>query len=118
MAEFDVAKSDEIMENALKEYSDNSGFLFEAAQYHARKCEYERAIEFYEASWAAEEEQKPRYTDALHGIATIFEILGEKEKAIETYDRMIACIKDEWGYKDEDAAVIEVERKKKKLLSR
>lgn len=118
MAEFDVAKSDEIMENALIEYSDNSGFLFESAQYHARKCEYERAIDFYEASWAAEEEQKPRYTDALHGIATIFEILGEKAKAIETYDRMIACIKDEWGYKDEDAAVIEVERKKKKLLSR
>jgi hypothetical protein len=28
---------------------------------------------------------------------------------------MIACIKDEWGYKDEDAAVVEVERKKKSL---
>ena len=29
---------------------------------------------------------------------------------------MIACIKDEWGYKDEDAAVVEVEREKRKLL--
>jgi hypothetical protein len=28
---------------------------------------------------------------------------------------MIACIKDEWGYKDEDAAVVEVERKMKRL---
>lgn len=116
MAEFDIRKSDEIMENALKDYSDNSGFLFESAQYHARKCEYEKAIEFYEASWTAEEDQKPRYTDALHGIAIIYEILGENTRAIETYDRMIACIKDEWGYKDEDAAVIEVERKKKKMM--
>ena len=28
---------------------------------------------------------------------------------------MIACIKDEWGYRDEDAAVIEAERQKKRL---
>jgi cupin superfamily acireductone dioxygenase involved in methionine salvage len=53
----------------------------------------------------------------LDGIATIYTIIGEKEKAIEAYNRMIACIKDEWGYKEEDAAVLEVERKKKKLLS-
>lgn len=115
LAEYDVKRADEIMENALKEFSDDSGFLFESAQYHARKCEYEKAIKFYEASWAADENKKPRYTDALHGIAVIHEILGEKEKAIKAYDRMIACIKDEWGYKDEDAAVVEVERQKKKL---
>lgn len=115
MAEYDIRTADEIMENALKDFSDNSGFLFESAQYYARKCEYTKAIEYYEASWTADEAKKPRYTDALHGIATIYEIVGETQKAIETYDRMIACIKDEWGYKDEDAAVTEVERKKRKL---
>lgn len=118
MAEYNIQKSDEIMENALKNFSDNSGFLFESGQYYARKCEYKKAIEFYEASWLADEDKKPRYTDALDGIATIYEIIDEKLKAIETYDRMIACIKEEWGYKDEDAAVIEVERKKKKLQSK
>ena len=42
--------------------------------------------------------------------------MGKTEKAIETYDRMINCIKDEWGYREEDAAVIEVEDLKRKLM--
>ena len=115
ISEYDIKKADEIMSEALAEYSNHSGFLFESAQYHARKCEYKKAIEFYEASWKLEEDQKPRFTDALEGIAIIYEILGDKKKALETYDRMILCIKEEWGYKDEDAAVIEVERQKKRL---
>ena len=118
MAEFDIVKADAIMADALERFSDESGFLFESAQYHARKCEYDKAIHFYELSWAAEQDRKPRYTDALHGIAIIYQIMGEKGKAIATYDRMISCIKDEWGYKDEDAAVIEVECQKKALLNR
>ena len=116
LAEYDVKKADGIMEAALAEFSDNAGFLFETAQYYARKCEYEKAIEFYERSWKAEENQKPRFTDALDGIATIYVITNQPTKAIEVYDRMIYCIKNEWGYKDDDAAVIEVERKKRTLM--
>ena len=41
--------------------------------------------------------------------------MNNTDKAIETYDRLIACLKSEWGYKDDDAAVIYVERKKKAL---
>ena len=115
LAEYDGAKADAIMENALQEFSDNSSFLFEAGQYHARKCEYEKAIEYYEQSWKADENHKPRYTDPLHGIAVIYGILGNRQKALETYDRMIACIKEEWGYNDDDAAVLEVEREKGRL---
>lgn len=113
LAEYDVQKADDIMKSAFTEFSDNAGFLFETAQYYARKCEYEKAIEYYEKSWALEESQKPRFTDALDGIATIYEILGEHAKTDETYDRIITCLKNEWGYKDDDAAVIGVERKKK-----
>lgn len=116
LAEFDVKKADAIMEGALKEFGNNHDFLFESAQYYARKCEYSKAISFYEACWQAEKNQKPRFTDPLESIAIIYRILGEREKAVETYDRMIACIKDEWGYKDEDAAVLEVEREKKRLM--
>ncbi len=116
LAEYDVQKADGIMESSLAEFAGNSGFLFESAQYYAKRCQYKKAIEFYEASWEIDEKKKPRFTDALHGIAIIYEILGEREKAVQTYDRMIACIKDEWGYKDEDAAVMEVERKKKRLM--
>ena len=116
LAEFDVKKADAIMEAAVKEFGNNHDFLFESAQYYARKCEYSKAIAFYEACWQAEENQKPRFTDPLESIAIIYRILGEREKAVETYDRMIACIKDEWGYKAEDAAVLEVEREKKRLM--
>jgi len=115
LAEYDEKTADTIMENALETFKDHSGFLFETAQYHAKKCEYEKAIEYYELSWVADEDKKPRFTDALHGIAIIYKILGNTKKAIETYDRMIACIKDEWGYNDGDATVTEVEREKKAL---
>jgi len=113
LAEYDVKKADVIMENAMKEYSDNSGFLFETAQYYARKCEYKKAIVYYERSW--ETDEKPRFTDALHSVAIICEILGDYAQAIKAYDRMIACIKEEWGYSDGDAAVVDVERSKRRL---
>jgi transcriptional regulator with XRE-family HTH domain len=116
LAEYDVQKADDIMKSALSEFSDNAGFLFESAQYYARQCKYENAIEFYERSWEAESNQKPRFTDALDGIATIYEIMNDHMKAAQTYDRLINCLKSEWGYKDDDAAVIYAERKKKALI--
>lgn len=116
LAEYDVKKADSIMEAALSEFSDHAGFLFETAQYHARKCEYEKAIAYYEQSWEAESNQKPRFTDALHGISVICEILGDYQQAAKTHDRIITCLKDEWGYVDSDAAVIDAERQKSRLL--
>ena len=110
-----VKKADEIMCNALQMFSDNSGFLFEMAQYYAKRCNYSKAIEYYELSWSAEENKKPRFTDALHGISIIYEILGEYEKAAQTYDRLIVCLKEEWGYHEEDAAIIDAERQKKRI---
>ena len=118
MAEYNPKKSDRIMSEALEKFSDNSDFLFEYAQYCAKKCDYRQAIEFYEQSFAANENKKPRFTDALHGIAIIYEILGDNKQAIETYDRMIACIKDEWGYNDGDAAITEAEREKIRLQNK
>lgn len=116
LAEYDVEKADSVMESALSEFSDNAGFLFELAQYYARKCEYEKAIEFYDRSWEAESNQKPRFTDALEGIATIYEIMNDHKKAAQTYDRLIDCLKDEWGYRDDDAAVVVAKSKKQSIL--
>ncbi|MBE6940776.1 MAG: helix-turn-helix domain-containing protein [Ruminococcaceae bacterium] len=113
LAEYDKPKADTIMEEAEEQFRDHPGFLFEKAQYHARNCEYARALEYYEKSWELDE--KPRFTDALQGIAIIYEILDNTQKALETYDRMIVCIKEEWNYTDDDAAVIEAEREKKRL---
>ena len=116
LAEYDAQSADRIMEEALQEFSDDPGFLFETAQYHARKCEYDKAIAYYERAWALEEDQKPRFTDELDGIATVYEILGDTAKAVETVDRKIACLREEWGYRDGDAAILEAEEQKKRLL--
>jgi len=61
LAEYEVQKADEIVVNGLKEFSNESGYLFETAQYYAKRCKYEQAIKYYELSWAADENKKPRY---------------------------------------------------------
>lgn len=118
LAEFEEKRADGIMEEALKEYGDNVAFLFESAQYYARKCQYDKAIGFYEASWAAEEGQKPRFTDALQGIAVIHEIQGEWEKASATYGRIVTALKEEWHLTGDDREVQETEREISRLLQR
>ena len=118
LAEYDAESADAIMEEALGQFENHSGFLFEYAQYHARKCEYQSAIDCYERAWALEEDGKPRYTDALHGIATIYEILGDYRQAAQTYDRMLVCLRDEWGYQADDVAVREAEQEKQRLLNK
>ena len=114
LGDYDVEKADAIIKKGLETYADNSSYLFETAQYYARRCHYHEALKFYELSWNADEDKKPRYTDPLEGMAIIYEILGDYEMAVKTYDRMIKCIKEEWGYKTEDAATVEAQRKKER----
>ena len=116
LAEYDEKTADGIMEQALEEDGENGGLLFEAAQYYARKGEYRKAIGFYELSF--ERESKPRYTDALQGIAVISEILGDVPGVLNAYDRMLDCIKNEWGFGEEDAAALEVLRERNRLLQK
>lgn len=117
LAKYNEKKADAIMEEAEKQYGKDSGFLFEFAQYHARKCEYEKVIAYYEASYASEEEHKPRFVDALEGIARIYEIQEEYKKAADTYDRILENLREEWGFTDE-AAVQEALREKNRLLQK
>ena len=114
LGDYDVEKADAIIKKGLETYADNSSYLFETAQYYARRCHYHEALKFYELSWKADEDKKPRYTDPLEGMAIIYEILGDYEMAVKTYDRMIKCIKEEWGYKTEDAATTHAQRKKER----
>ena len=118
LAEFDEKNADSIIEEGLKTYPDDGAYIFEAAQYFAKKCNYERALELYERSWELEESSKPRYTDALYGIARIYSILGQKENVIHTYDRIIKALTDEWGFAGDDRAVAEVELERNAIISR
>ena len=117
LARYDEAEADRLMEEALRAFPQESGMLFEAAQYHARKCEYDQAIALYEASFAAEEGNGPRFTDALDGIARIHEIRGDIPKAVEACDRMLTLLRTEWGFTDE-AEIQEVQHRKDRLLNR
>ena len=106
------------MERGLSEFGEDGIFLFEAAQYCARKCDYERAVAFYEASYAAEADKKPRYCDALEGIAVIHEIRGDWEKAAEARDRILDNMLNEWGLDPESAAVREAEAEKNRVMKK
>lgn len=115
LAEYDVPGADAIMQQAQTCLGEDPGFLFELAQYHAKKGDYTKAIEYYEASWE-KDTKRPRYTDTLHGIAIAYEILGDRNMAVQSYDRMIDCILNEWGYLPDDAATVLAQKEKNRLL--
>ena len=115
LAEFDERRADAIIEQALRDFAPESGILFEAAQYYAGKCDYERAIELYEASYAAD--KKPRFIDALQGIAAIREIQGRCAEAAAVYDRVLENMREEWGY-TEEVALTDAQREKARLLAK
>lgn len=117
LAEFDEKTADAIIEEAKERYKESGDFWFEAAQYHARKCEYEQAVSCYEVSYACGMQQKPRYTDGLEGIAAVYEIQGDYQKAAATYDRILDNLRNEWGF-TEGAALQEAEQEKHRLLQK
>ena len=97
-------------------YPDDFVYLFEAAQYYAGKCDYDRAIALYERSFALEP-RRPRFTDELMAIANIWEIRGDCRKAAETYERIIDLLENEWGL-TEEVELQQAKRKKASLLAR
>lgn len=115
LEEFDEQRADAIIEQALRDFAPGSGILFEAAQYYARKCAYERAVELYEASYAAD--KKPRFIDALQGIAAIREIQGRYAEAAAAYDRILENMHEEWGF-SEETVVEEAEQERSRLLQK
>ena len=116
LARFDKPTADSIIEKLVAERSSEFACLFEAAQYYAMQCEYQKAIEFYEKSFEAET-RRPRFTDELMGIADIYQIMGDFRKAAETYDRIIDLLENEWGL-TEDVELQNAKRKKAELLEK
>lgn len=90
--------------------------LFEAAQYYAEKCDYEKAIGLYERSFE-NEPRRPRFIDELMAIADIYEITGEYRKAAETYDRIIGLLENEWGF-TEETDLQKAKKEKARLLAK
>lgn len=116
LARFDASEADRIMENLVSAHPDDAVCLFEAAQYCAKKCQYQKAIEYYERSFAAEK-RRPRFQDELMGIADIYQIQGNYQMAAETYDRIIRLLQDEWGL-TEETELKHAQEKKARLLAK
>ncbi len=100
LARFDEQEADRIMKELYSKNSNDTAVLFETAQYYARKGDYGNTIHFYEECFQ-NETRRPRFTDELMSILTIYKIQGDYAKAAETADRIIALLKDEWGMKEE-----------------
>ena len=56
---------------------------------------YEEALNRYQRGM--ELQDAPRFCDAPEAMAHIYEILGQKEKAVESYRLMLKVMKDDWG---------------------
>lgn len=98
-----------------EKYSEIGSAMFELANYYADQCEYERAIDCYEKSLLLDKEYKkvPLYTDALQGMAIIYEIQEKYEDAVKCYDRMLKILDEEFGFTEgEPVRVVEVEKQR------
>ncbi len=118
LARFDETSGDQIMEDLLAEQPDKDAVLFQTAQYYAGKADYKKAIGIYERAFAADTE-RPRFQDALMGMADIYEIMGDYAHAAKTYDRIIDLLENEWGLTEEtDSAVTAAKKEKTRLLAK
>ena len=117
LSRFDEPAGDRIMEDLLAEQPDDDAVLFETAQYYAAKADYEKAIACYERAFAADS-RRPRFQDALMGIADIYEIMGDYADAAKTYDRIVDLLENEWGLSEEtDTSVTAAKKEKARLLA-
>ena len=114
LARYDEPAADRIMEQLGEQYPDDFVYLFEAAQYYARKCDYDRAISLYERSFALET-RRPRYQDELMAIAEICEIRGDYRGAADTWGRIVELLEGEWGI-TEDVELQHAKREQARLL--
>ncbi len=85
------------------------------AERETERQNYEKAIEHYER--AMEVQASPKFTDAPEAMAHIYEILGDKEKAVECYKLRIKMMREEWGIIAGDD-VDQINRSIQKLLEK
>ena len=116
LARFDEPGADRIIEELVKTHEDDDDALFEAAQYYAAKCDYEKAIAYYERAFE-KDPRRPRFQDALLGIASILEIRGDYAGAAATYDRIVDLLENEWGL-TEEVELLDARKERDRLLAK
>lgn len=93
-----LEKANQIWSEMTSKYENVSGPWFELGAASAYHGEWQKAIECFEKDF--ELSNKPRYVDSLDAIGEIYEIMGEIDKAIGTYNRYIKLINEEWNVEE------------------
>ncbi len=104
----------EIWNQMLSEYNDSWLACALIGDCMANYCEYEKAIEYYEKS--LELQKAPRYTDSQMSIAMIYEIVGNRDSAIKSWEKVLDILVNEHKVtegKNIDAVKDEISRLKK-----
>ncbi len=117
LKEHDAVLAEQKFKELEEQFGDSGSVLFQMANYYADNCEYDKAIAYYEKSFALEKEQgvHPLYTDALQGIAIIYEIQEKYEDAVNCCDRILQLLEEEYGF-TEGAPVWIIQAEKQRLL--
>lgn len=76
-------------------YGDLEHAWNQKANMYAKRGAYKQAIADYRK--AAELETKPRYVDNFLSIAQLSELIGDKDSAIDAYEKVIEISRDDWG---------------------
>lgn len=84
-----------VWEKMTEEYSDDARAWLVRGTESAKLCRYDEAIEFFKKY--TELASHPQFVDAFESIAKIYEIRGEYEKAIESYEKVICVLKEDWN---------------------
>lgn len=90
-----VTEAKNLLNDMTKQFPDSWYTWAIVADFKADDCKYDDAISCYEKSFELQE--VPRFTDSLEAIAHIYEIKGEYQKSISTYQRIIELLKTDWN---------------------
>lgn len=88
-------KAIELFNQGVNDYPEIWQVYLQRGDRLVRLGKYEEAIIDYET--ALEKQKKPRYTDALISMAQVYEITGQYEKAIESFQRQITLLNEEYN---------------------
>lgn len=89
------AKAEQILKETEARYSGDWMVSLFLADYYVHAGQYQTAVSYYEK--AEEEQPSPKYTDSAISRAHIYEIMGEKEKAVACWQHVIKLLETEWN---------------------
>lgn len=114
-AEHNTTAADQKFNELSEKYPDDSTALFALANYYADKCAYKKAIDYYQKSFELDvlKGQKPLYTDALEGMAIIYEIQGQYNEAIKCYERILKVLHEEFNFTEGEPIRIVMDNKQR-----